>query len=91
MTRSLSFKLCLISSQSRQWREEKAELLRKLEIEEDEEQQKWSEKAKKELDDWYNRYNEQLEKVQNENRFVSTMLSFKNREVCGLIICVAST
>lgn len=28
----------------------------------------WSEKAKKELDDWYNRYNEQLEKVMNENR-----------------------
>lgn len=37
-------------------------------MEEDEEQQKWAEKAKKELDDWYNRYNEQLEKVQNENR-----------------------
>jgi len=66
----------------RKWREEKAELLRKLELEEDEEEQKWSEKAKKELDDWYNRYNEQLEKVQNENRaaqeeFIEEMSSTK--------------
>ena len=32
----------------------------------------WSEKAKKDTDDWYTRYNEQLEKVKNENRAAET-------------------
>lgn len=41
-----------------------------METAEKEEQEKWGEKAKKEIDDWYNRYNEQLEKVKNENRYV---------------------
>lgn len=38
------------------------------EEEEREAQSVWREKAKKELDDWYNHYNEQLDKVKKENR-----------------------
>lgn len=52
----------------KQWREEKAIQLEKQEEEEIEARKAWNDKAKKELEDWYNRYNEQLEKVQNENR-----------------------
>jgi len=51
-----------------QWREEKAALLQQQEKDEQEASIAWAEKAKKEMDDWYNRYNEQLEKVKNENR-----------------------
>jgi len=51
-----------------QWREEKAALLQQQEKDEQEASVAWAEKAKKEMDDWYNRYNEQLEKVKNENR-----------------------
>merc|ERR1712189_47824 len=63
----------------RKWREEKSELLEQMEKEESEERQRWTEKANKELEDWYNRYNEQLTKV-NENRaaqevFVEEMAS----------------
>lgn len=50
------------------WRQEKATALQQQEKDEQEASAAWSEKAKKELDDWYNRYNEQLEKVKNENR-----------------------
>jgi len=50
------------------WRQEKAAALQQQEKDEQEASAAWAEKAKKELDDWYNRYNEQLEKVQNENR-----------------------
>ena len=54
------------------WRTEKAALLKQQEIEEEEAIQAWSEKAKKETEDWYNRYNEQQEKVRNENRAAET-------------------
>jgi len=50
------------------WRSEKAAALQQQEKDELEASSAWAEKAKKELDDWYNRYNEQLEKVSNENR-----------------------
>jgi len=50
------------------WREEKTLALQKQEEDEAEARVLWQEKAKKELEDWYNRYNEQLEKVKNENR-----------------------
>jgi len=50
------------------WRDEKAALLQQQEQEEQEAAVAWAEKAKKETEDWYNRYNEQLEKVKNENR-----------------------
>jgi len=50
------------------WRDEKAVALKQQEEEEVEATQLWKEKAKKELEDWYNRYNEQLEKVKNENK-----------------------
>jgi len=54
------------------WRTDKAELLQQQEVEEEEAVQAWSEKAKKETEDWYNRYNEQQEKVRNENRAAET-------------------
>lgn len=38
------------------------------EEEEVENHQQWTERAKKELDDWYNHYNEQLDKTKTENR-----------------------
>lgn len=50
------------------WREEKAASLRKQEEDQVENHQQWTERAKKELDDWYNHYNEQLEKTRNENK-----------------------
>lgn len=50
------------------WRTEKAAALQQQEKDEQEASTAWAEKAKKEIDDWYNRYNEQLEKVKNENR-----------------------
>ena len=40
-----------------------------MQMEENDERQRWTDKANKELDDWYNRYNEQLDKVKNENRW----------------------
>jgi len=50
------------------WREEKAASLKKQEEEEIENHQQWTERAKKELDDWYNHYNEQLDKTRTENK-----------------------
>jgi len=50
------------------WRDEKAATLQQQETDEQDATTAWAEKAKKELEDWYNRYNEQLEKVKNENR-----------------------
>jgi len=50
------------------WRQEKAAALQQQEKANKRHQQLGPRKQKKELDDWYNRYNEQLEKVQNENR-----------------------
>lgn len=50
------------------WRGEKAALLQQQEMDEQDASVAWGEKAKKEMEDWYNRYNEQLEKVKNENR-----------------------
>eukprot|EP00794_Sanderia_malayensis_P014438 gene14438-15942_t len=52
----------------KKWREEKSELLEEMEKGENDERQRWADKARKELEDWYNRYNEQLDKVKNENR-----------------------
>jgi len=54
------------------WRTDKAALLQQQEVEEEEAVQAWAEKAKKETEDWYNRYNEQQEKVRNENRAAET-------------------
>lgn len=50
------------------WREEKAASLKKQEEEELENHQQWTDRAKKELEDWYNHYNEQLDKTRTENK-----------------------
>lgn len=52
----------------KEWREEKAASLKRQEEEEIEDHQQWTERAKKELDDWYNHYNEQLDKTRTENK-----------------------
>jgi hypothetical protein len=52
----------------KEWREEKAASLQKQEEDEIENHQQWTDRAKKELDDWYNHYNEQLEKTRTENK-----------------------
>ena len=52
----------------RKWREEKAALLEKMDEEEKEAIAELREKAKKELNDWYDRHNEQLGKTQTTNR-----------------------
>ena len=43
-----------------------------MDSEEKQEIQEWQEKAKKELNDWYDRRNEQLGKTQTSNRYVIT-------------------
>jgi len=51
-----------------QWRNEKTLELQKREAEEGEAISEWSVRAKKEVEDWYARYNEQQAKVRSENR-----------------------
>jgi len=60
----------LILYHCRKWREEKKALLEKMDAEEREAIQEWREQAKKELNDWYERRNEQLGKTQSSNRYV---------------------
>lgn len=52
----------------KEWREEKAASLTKQEEDEIENHQQWTDRAKKELDDWYNHYNEQLDKTRTDNK-----------------------
>ncbi|XP_031555047.1 clathrin light chain A-like [Actinia tenebrosa] len=52
----------------KKWREEKAALLEKMDEEEREAIQEWREQAKKELNDWYDRRDEQLGKTKSTNR-----------------------
>jgi len=52
----------------KKWREDRVISLQKQEEDEIEAQQAWREKAKKELEDWYHHYNEQLDKVKVENK-----------------------
>ncbi|KAJ7370131.1 hypothetical protein OS493_034060 [Desmophyllum pertusum] len=52
----------------RKWREEKAALLDKMDDDEKDEILEWREKAKKELNDWYERRDELLGKTQTSNR-----------------------
>jgi len=54
------------------WRTEKAALLQQQEKEEQDTVVAWADKAKKETEDWYTRYNAQQEKVRNENRAAET-------------------
>lgn len=52
----------------RKWREEQKERIQHLETTAKKNEIEWREKAKKELDDWYARQNEQLEKTKKNNR-----------------------
>lgn len=56
----------------RKWREEKAALLDKMDDDEKDEILEWREKAKKELNDWYERRDELLGKTQTSNRYVAS-------------------
>jgi len=50
------------------WRDEKSASLQQQEEDEVENHKQWTERAKKELEDWYNHHNDQLDKIKTDNR-----------------------
>jgi len=50
------------------WRDEKSASLQQQEEDEIENHKQWTERAKKELEDWYNHHNDQLDKIKTDNR-----------------------
>ncbi|XP_067899571.1 clathrin light chain B-like isoform X3 [Heterodontus francisci] len=53
----------------RKWREEQLTRLEDLDAASQKAEIEWKEKARKELEEWYVRQNEQLEKIKKNNRF----------------------
>ena len=52
----------------KKWREEQRDRLTKKDAEEDQKKKEWKESAKKEIDDWYAKRKEQLQKTHEANK-----------------------
>lgn len=64
----------------RKWREEQTERLEALDANSRKQEAEWKEKAVKELEEWYARQDEQLQKTKASNRWVLCV----SRTACSL-------